>query len=973
MIRYHLLTVTALLCVAGCGRGSIIGARVDDFSAYYNTYFNAEQALDTGVKAFEEQTRRQPVNQDVYLSLFGRSERATTQRKPFEDAIQKSADILREHPDSKWVDDAMMVIGKAWFHTLNFVGADGKFREILALESPLHDEARFWLARTYIASGAFDAAYDHLQATLSREGISRRWEPKLRMALAELHVKRENWEEAVLELESGLAAARDRELASRAQFLLGQVYEGLARYPEAIAAYEGVQEYQPVYELSYAAQYSAVRVQGDHGDPATAMGALRRMERDDKNYEHRAELAYLRGRIFQELGYYDETMAVFDELLYDPTAQGAPVRGATHYSLGVFYRDVMVDYPYAAAHFDTAKSSLKAGRNSSLMGTSGSAAPPLYAPGAITDGEELARIFVGYTVVLDRVVLMDSLLFLGSLDDSTFQAVVLELRERLAEERKERQRLMERQQIKSQFRGRDANNFDGDFGRTPAGKDIGRGATGDAGFLFHREPARMQQSRADFFLLWGDRPLAPNWRRIDAVTAVARETEGLTDEAELKAFVQEGEALPEVDVSSVPRDSLSQKRMRSERALARYELGNVLFLSMEMPDSAAAWYRMVIEDDADEPVAQRAFYALAEMQRALGDTLAAHGLYREILERDPRSEFAAQAAARLGLGALQSVAPDSLTRAENAYGRAHVAWQRGAYTAALDSLAALATRFPTTSVAPRALLAAAQVYLEWAVRDSLDLFGVLPLSADTSMLHTARWWPEGADSDSTSVDSLNVVYVYQRLADLYPFAPEAKQARKMQIALDEHWQILHPPDTSSVLSDTLNVPPEAMAGARDSLAMDLESDTLVVASGDSAPMSEEVTPVSAGDGAGAAGFDVPLPGMEPSKQDLLASEASEGLREAGLGLVDWSQGGYTVLVGTERSREAAVGFARNFGRAFGDFPHAIDIFTALEEEEVVFRIGIGLFKTLQEAEAIMEDLADYLPPDSRVMRLPKRI
>ncbi len=973
MGRYLLYSLVATLAVTGCGRLSFVGNRFDNFSAYYNTYYNAEKALEEGVRALEEQMTRQVVDQDVYLPLFGGSGRAMTQRQPFEDAITKGADILREHPNSKWVDDAMMVIGEAWFHTRNYVGAGQKFQEVLTLESPLHDRARFWLARTYIASGDFEAAYDHLQATLSREDVDRRWEPQLRLALAELHVQRENWEEAANELVAGLAGARDQQLAARAQFLLGQVYEVLERYGEAIGAYAAVEELKPPYELSYAAQYSVVRVQGEYGDPAAAMRALRRMERDDKNYEHRAELAYLRGRILQVMGYYDDALTIFDELLYDPTANGAIVRGPTHYSLGTFYRDILLDFPYAAAHFDTAQRNLGSSATVSLVGSTGGSAPPQYAPGAITDGDEQARIFLNYTEVLDRIAHMDSLLYLGSLDDSTFDAAILELRQRLKEELLEQQRLMERRQAESQFRGRDAGAMDDGFGgRTPQGKDIGQGGVADAGFLYHRDPARMQEALSDFFLVWGERPLSPNWRRIDAVTALT-ET-GEVEEFDMAAgFARLGDDLPFVDVSDVPRDSTSQRIMRSERALARYELANVLFLSMNMPDSAAAWYRLVIEESSEEPVAQRAYFALAEMQLSLGDTLAARTLYRDIMEGDAHSELAHQAAERLGLEMASAVPADSLTRAEAAYASAHATWQDGDYGAALDSLVAVAGEYSTTPVAPRALLAAGRVYLEWAARDSLDVFAELPLDLDTTAPLELELWPAPA-SDSTNADSLNLPFLYRRLADLYPGAPERRHADRMVAALSEHWDVLHPP-VDSMAADTLAdiagglAAPDSLEAApeADTLAAAPEADTLA-AQGAAAQVAgaaqQSLSPVAA--------FGAAMERVRPGEPDPVPEEVLGEAPEAGLGLIDWYAGGYTLVVRTERSHESALGFARNFGRSIGDFPQPIDVFTAIEEGDMVFRIGIGLFETRQEVETLMEEYSGFLPPGSRIVRLPAR-
>jgi len=739
-----------LLLGAGCGQSSFIGKRLDNFTAYYNTFYNAEKSLDAGVKATDQGQVGQPIDQDVYLPIFGGVERGTTQRQPFEDAIKKSSDILREHPHSKWVDDAAMVIGKAWFYTQNYVGAEQKFQEVIDLNSRLEHEARFWLARTLIASGQYEAAFTHLQASLNQDGLTRRWEPMLRLALGELHVQRKSWEEAAADLAAGLDGVRDNELAARAQFLLGQVYETLGRYEDAVQAYARVSDFNPFYELSYAAQYSAVRVEGSHGDPDAALRRLRRMERDDKNYEHRGDLAYLRGRVFQAAGRYDDALDLYDELLYDPTAGATTVRGKIHYALAVFYRDVYEEYPLAAAYFDTAKTGLPNPSSSGgVGGRGGSLTQQAYAPAALTDSEEQSRIYGSFRQVMGQISEMDSLLYLGSLDDSTFQARILEFRQQRAKEEEELRRQAERLQTEQQFRQAGAELNAANRG-LPSGKQIDFTGGGEAGFLYHKDQVQVQMGRSEFVQRWGNRKLVPNWRRLDAATGVSRVAEGGGEDAAEGEDVGLAEAaLPIINVSNVPRDPVSQGEMREKRAVARYELANVLFLSMNRPDSAATWYRVVIEEDAEAPVAQRAYYALAEVQRALGDTLAAQRLYRTILDRYPGSDFTDKVRERLGLAVDEDAVSDTLAVAEAAYDRAYEAWKQQAYRPSLNEMIGIALDYPGTDVAPRALFAAGSVYMEWAVRDSLDLFAPLPLSIPDSVLYASPLFQSPSPASET--------------------------------------------------------------------------------------------------------------------------------------------------------------------------------------------------------------------------------
>ena len=1052
------------LCM-GCGRLAFMEEPLENFSAYYNTYYNAERALEEGINAFEERVDDQPIDQEVFLSMFGRSDQATTQRKPFEDAVSKSSDLLRNYPDSKWVDDAILIIGKAWFFTLNFVGAEQKFNEIFTLDSPLHDEARFWLARTLIASGAYDVAFNHLQASLSAENVSEEWEPYYRLALAELHVQRESWEAAAVELEAGIDGVRDSDIASRASFLLGQVYEQLEQFADAIDAYRSVDSYKPFYELSYAAQFSAIRVQVDHFDAETAMQWMRQMERDDKNYDHRLELAYMRGRVLIALGQFEEALDTYDRLLYDRDSRGGTqMRGPVHYTLGTYYRDVHADYPFAAAHFDTAgqalSSSLRRGRQ-----TTAAALKP--APGAITDSEEQARIFGSFSRVAERLAHFDSLMYLGSLDDSSFQAVILELRQRRAEEMAESERELRQRQAESSFGGA-AGMIDPD-GRGAGGASA---AGGETGFLFHKDPMRMEQARQDFVLLWGDRPLAPNWRRLAAIEAIADEG-GLTDQEGGQLQIGEGGVyLPPVDHSEVPRDDESWNRMRERRATARYELANVLFLSMSMPDSALTWYRMVVEEDWDLPVAQRALYALAEVQSTLGDDAAAQGIYEVIIRDYPNSEFVHRAYERLGRVAPSGLVTDSLGLAERAYADIEARWQATAYDTLIADLLNLAVTWPTTEVAPRALYGVSSVYLAWAAEDSLDVLGALPVVVEDSTLEAQGFFetdqPAVQPEDSTQIvperPSLALEHVLRQItrqsdqsglrdlanrrltaleeirsyrqalqdslaqvyADSVAFAAYMKNQAALQLLHGDTLLLtvagaivtgdsllLAAADTLAVvnalrrvsvqalvLGDSLSLVHADSLVVRDSLSVVADSLVLgsrfLVATAVVTALADSFEVAAADSLTLALGTDslavqdsLAFPGAERavSQAESLQMEAPQGLDpssnaarppkqppitpgnldDPSLGNIDWSAGGYTIYIGSHAQHEMAVAFIRNFQYSIGDIPHELDIFGAAVQSGVEFRVGLGLFETLQDAEAVMQRVGERLPSDARVV------
>ncbi len=446
----------------------------------------------------------------------------------------------------------------------------------------------------------------------------------------------------------------------------------------------------------------------------------------------------------------DEAFDVYDSLLFtdDRTLNANNVRGHIHYALGELYRDAYNDFSYAAAHFDTSKSALTTLLRS---GRTGAAAQQLqFAPEAITDSERQAQVFGSFAKVYDKIAHIDSLLWLGHMEQGEFDEFILDLRRKRAEEMVAEQREIARRQAEQGFQNISTTSsgsqkvIPGPYGNQGSGND---------GFLFYKSRAQVQESRIAFISLWGDRPHMPNWRRLDAIqnantiTAEGDSIQVVSDK-QIASILDEN-MLPEGDYSDVPRTQERIGEVEGDLALVRYELANVLFLSMERPDSAAAWYRLVIDEAHQLPVAQRAYYALAEVNRALGDSESASRLYNEVVANYPDSDFANQARERLGLPPVIVQNADSVSRAEEAYARAYERWKNKRYEEAVSDMVMLASTYPVPDVASKALLATGSIYLEWAEEEDLDLRALpLPMVPDSIL------WSNGLVDSTTFQDDV---------------------------------------------------------------------------------------------------------------------------------------------------------------------------------------------------------------------------
>lgn len=736
------------LILGGCG-SSFVGRQYDNLTAYYNKFYNANQAFEKGVRAFEERDRS--IDRTRYLSIFPVPTEGLNEA-PFEDAIQKSADVLREHPNSKWVDDALLLIGKSYFFQRNYVGATQKFREVMALNTSRELEARFWLARTLVTSGSSAEASEVLRT--GEEGPDNSWTARMRLVEGELLVRQEQWSEAERVLEEGVTGDLPDEVAARAAFLLGQVRETQNAPLDARTAYQQVQGYDPSYELGFAARLSDIELQGEHGDPATALDRLEDLGEDDKNLENRGAIALARARIYRAQGQRERARETLQRALYGDreSRRGASAEGRLHYDLAVLYRDAYKDFSRAAAHFDTASTALRDPEEGEHLDRALPAAP--------LDAGTQADRFRSLAERAREVAHMDSLLRVGRLSDAEFQAFVKELRRKRQAAREQAEEGEMRPTSRRSFGTSGEALAEQRQEQSPAAQT----GESDAGFLFHQDPTRVQEGQRRFEQTWGERPRVDNWRRRIAMRS--RQSNDEEPEATPTAGgrpvgpqAENDEAASALDLSAIPRDSASQAAMEADRAVARYELANSLFLAAGRPDSAATWYRRILEETGGQPVARRALYALAEAYRAQGDTMAAQQTYEQLIERHPETELAAHARRRLEETPDPAV-ENRAVQADSTYDRVLEVWQEGDWSAALSQFLSVAREYPETKAAPRALLASGIIYWrriqEDAGHDARGPIESFLVSLQSDSVGTVgedpvRSW--GSAFDSTATDS----------------------------------------------------------------------------------------------------------------------------------------------------------------------------------------------------------------------------
>lgn len=784
-LRFLVIVLLLTVVVSGCGSSGFVGSRVSDFRAYFNTFYNARKAFAEGMQALEDQER--PVDDWRLISTHpvpvepGGGE-------AFERAISKSADVLRKHPNSAWVDEALMLIGKSYFYRGNQAAAEQKFREVVEFGGEYQEEAHFWAARTLAASGQAEDALAYVASALRREEISGRWGSEALLLEGTLHARAGELDAAREALREGLAGDPSDDAAARAWFLLGQVAEMQGDYEAAANAYGEVEEETADFELEYAAQKNELRARGLYLNDENALRGLRAMERNNKYYDRRSELMAVRGQVLRALGQPGEAREVLRELLYDMEGIERRTQGFAHYELAETYRE-QSSLSLAAAHYDTAATML---RQESLVESYPSVS-------AVVDAEDRREVYVHFAEAMQRVERADSLLGLGALSDEAFRDTVLAMRRMRAEE-------LERIGRRETDRGMRASTFRDDR----RGLAVEASGAAESGFLFDDDPVGQQRAMQAFVERWGTRPLTPNWRRREALQMIT------TREGEEggRVAAEEGRAarLPVIDVSAVPRSISARRDMELERARGEYQVASSLFLQVNRPDSAAVWFRRIIEEEVDSSLTARAFYALAQLERQQGRGAEADRLERTLRTRYPSAPIVAQLA---GEGVDEPAAADT-TRLDEAYAGARGLWRSGRYRAATDSFLTIVARAPESEVAPRAMLAAVMSHLDQPGADTLGLDRPV-----TDSLPSSFWLRLGFSQDTTLTEP-TPRRLLRVTSGRYGQSPAGERARSMLAAI----AALRPDSLSadSTGVDSLGTVPAPSDSALAPMAGDVPSD-----------------------------------------------------------------------------------------------------------------------------------------------------
>ena len=344
-IGKNILLLTLVTFAAGCGVWN-------NFTTYFNLYYNTKHLFNQAEKEILAQ------RSDLFSRTVQPVNTATEQK--LQSVISKCSNILQFKSDSKYVDEALLMLGKVFYYQQNYLKSERELNELLATQqnSDLRLEAQLWLGKCQIKLEKITEGLATFNS-VRKEATDNDENSMLESILIEelkYKVATNDYNGAIQESQDFLKVSDDDEMKVKVAFELGKLYELVNDEESAANAYGEVLDYSPSYEMEINSRISygvALRNSGHKDEAFTLFDDL---SSQDKYKDVFDQINYQKGITLDSLGQYSEALNALIDV--DTTFRNTKYAGAARYEIGKLYEYKFSNLDSAYTYYLKAKSSL---------------------------------------------------------------------------------------------------------------------------------------------------------------------------------------------------------------------------------------------------------------------------------------------------------------------------------------------------------------------------------------------------------------------------------------------------------------------------------------------------------------------------------------------------------------------------------------------------------------------------------------
>ena len=621
--------------------------------AYYNTFYNAKQFY----KKAEEQRLKRRTDRPTQAEL-----------ENYKKAVEKAGKVIQMYPKSRYVDDAVMLMGKAYYYQNQLGSAQRKFEELLAYfpDSEFAPEAQLWLARCLIAQNAFDQAEKVLKQLHARKKIPGKVRDESYLLLGDLYFNRQDYESALREYQKAAKRIGDKRLKAQSYLSLGECAALLDKHDLAADAYRRAVKYTDTPELRYKAVFNYGVELKKLGKYDEAIKVFERILRDGSMTKFWPDAKYQIAETAYEKGEPDYAQRWLEGIIEDhPRTEAA---ANAYYLLGQIDVHNYSDYKKAKEHFDKVR-------------------------GAYSRAE-IVPDAVQFSQDLDKFLQLRELISKQEQQLSKGDTSLVQVGER------ERRRLRPGELWRPDTT---LTHRDSLMVLSRLDSLVQEGIEADSAAVYLAEK--------DTLLYWIFPPdsLVDVYQRVQNDDSLWAEIDRIRqEEAQMTAAERRARAAARMAARNKQKGPTIEAATPENVAKNKLKLAEYYLFRFDKPDTALAIYKDILTRYAKTPSAPQALYSYIYILESVhGDTAAADSFRKQLIEFYPDTPQADACRKQLGL-----VKPRKKTKdgAEEMYTQAeHLLWDENDPKAALDMYAELVKKYPDSELVPKALYAAGWV------------------------------------------------------------------------------------------------------------------------------------------------------------------------------------------------------------------------------------------------------------------------
>ena len=327
--------------------------------AYFNTFFNANKYFNDAEKQREERLKKEKKRQRQGQNPQ-RNRRAANPNRPsaqelknYNLSIEKASKVLEVYPKSKYIDDALFLLGKCFFRKLDYQKAERKFIELRENfpKSEFVPESKLWLGKIYIELRDYETAEKTFHQILNTE-VKDHISDEARYLLGGLFKHKKDYITAISEFETAAKRAKDKLIRAQSYFEMGECYFEIKNYEKAIESFKKARKYSPDEKIEYEAMFRAGLTYQFMGKYKDAIDIFNNLLGDIVNEDNwpacRLEIAHC----YRLKGDYDTAVAWYLDIieLHPKSVEAAD----SYFYLGKIYQENKAEYDFAKEYYDKA-------------------------------------------------------------------------------------------------------------------------------------------------------------------------------------------------------------------------------------------------------------------------------------------------------------------------------------------------------------------------------------------------------------------------------------------------------------------------------------------------------------------------------------------------------------------------------------------------------------------------------------------